>query len=119
MTMITDRGVEPVLPQWWTEEIAASWQRQRDAAMRSWRRDVDQRIPRDVSIVEHALAFGHGARSAYSQCTTWSAVAGHLRSDWNRLGNTGPASWGNVASIIEHEWRRAAGPGGDAAPTES
>lgn len=103
------------LPQWWNDQIQVSWMRSRDAALSDWSiRGVSPSTPTDGSIVEHALSFGHGARSAYPSCVTWDAASLHLRSDWTRLGNTGPASWDNVADIIQHEWRRAAGPGGDA-----
>lgn len=106
----------PTLPQWWSDQITAAWSRSRDAAIRDWSLRGDRSSPIDPAIVEHALAFGHGARSAYSQLVTWDAVAPHLRADWSRLGNVGTASWDRVGPIVEHEWLRAAGPGGDASP---
>lgn len=66
--------------------------------------------------MEHALAFGHGARSAYPGCSTWDDIEPRLRADWIALGNTGLAAWGRIAHIARHEWQRAAGPDGDAAP---
>jgi hypothetical protein len=109
---------EPIatLPRWWNDEIAAAWTRSRDAAMSDWTTRGDRRSI-DAAIVEHALAFGHGARSAYSELVTWDAVAPQLRADWIDLGNVGTASWDRVAPIVEHEWLRAAGPGGDASPS--
>ncbi|MBS1124717.1 MAG: hypothetical protein H6Q90_6945 [Deltaproteobacteria bacterium] len=107
------------LPQWWNAEIAAAWTRSRDAAISDWKIRGDRSSSVDAEGVEHALAFGHGARSAYSQLVTWDAVAPHLRADWIQLGNVGTASWDRVVPIIEHEWLRAAGPGGDASPDVS
>jgi hypothetical protein len=103
------------LPQWWNDEIAAAWNRARDAAMIDWKARGD-RLPIEPWILEHALAFGHGARSAYPRCETWDAVRGHLRDDWARLGNVDAASWDQVSRFVHHEWLRAAGPGGDASP---
>ena len=108
--------VDPKLPQWWTPVIAASWQRSREAALSDWHARGDRSTPVEMSIAEHALAFGHGARSAYPASPRWDAVAATLHADWTRLGNTGAAAWDRVAGIVRHEWARAAGPGGDAAP---
>lgn len=116
---MNDLSLNPKLPQWWNDRIAAAWRRSRDTAVSDWNVRGDRSSPMDPSIVEHALAFGHGARSAYSRCETWDAVCPPLRVDWTRLGNIGIASWDKVASIIRHEWLRAAGPGGDASPEPS
>lgn len=112
---MSDLSLNPKLPQWWNAPIDAAWRRSRDAAISDWRVRGD-RAPMDDSIVEHALAFGHGARSAYPSCATWDAVRLQLCADWTRLGNIGPASWDRIAHIVRHEWLRAAGPGGDAGP---
>ena len=98
--------------------MTASWQRQREMALRDWDGCRDRRIPMDPAIMEHALAFGHGARSAFPTCTTWDSIIVHLRADWIRLGNVGTAAWDKVAELVKHEWLRAAGPGGDASPEE-
>jgi hypothetical protein len=108
--------MSPNLPQWWTDTISAAWLRSREAALSDWHVRGDRSTPRDMSIVEHALAFGHGARSAYPNRTTWDALSPQLHADWTQLGNIGPAAWDRVADIIQHEWQRAAGPGGDAEP---
>ena len=113
---MSDLALNPILPQWWNDHLSESWQRQREAALQDWERSRDRTIPMDPAVAEHALAFGHGARSAFSTCTTWDAVSVHLRADWNRLGNTGVAAWDKVAELVRHEWQRAAGPGGDASP---
>jgi hypothetical protein len=113
---MSDLSLTPNLPQWWNDRIAAAWRRSRDAAVSDWKIRGDRSSPMDGSIVEHALAFGHGARSAYSRCATWDDVCPYLRADWTRLGNIGLASWDKVAGIVQHEWLRAAAPGGDAAP---
>ncbi|MCX5744822.1 MAG: hypothetical protein NT062_20230 [Proteobacteria bacterium] len=70
-----------------------------------------------AAIEEHALAFGHGARSAMPHHTSWEATSAEVEVDWIRLGNVGPAAWDKVAALVRHEWRRAAGPGGDAGPS--
>ena len=105
----------PTLPAWWNDRIDAAWSRSREAAISDWNVRGDRSCS-NPSILERALAFGHGARSAYSQLLTWDAVAPHLCADWTALGTAGPASWEMVVYIIQHEWRRAAGPGGDAEP---
>ena len=115
---MSDLDPTPHLPQWWNGHIDAAWRRSRDAAVGDWRVRGDQ-APIESAIVEHALAFGHGARSAYPSCVTWDAIHPQLRADWIRLGNTGPASWDQIAHIVRHEWQRAAGPDGDAAPEPS
>jgi len=112
---MTDLSLDPKVPQWWSEPIDAAWQRSRDAALSDWSVRGD-RFPMDGSIIEHALAFGHGGRSVYPTCETWDAVQPQLREDWIRLGNMGPAAWDRIAHIVRHEWLRAAGPGGDAGP---
>lgn len=112
---MSDLSLNPRLPQWWNDHIDAAWRRSRDAAVSDWGA-LGDRSPIESSIVEHALAFGHGARSAYPSCTTWDAIQLQLSADWSRLGNAGPASWDQIAHIVRHEWQRAAGPGGDAAP---
>ena len=112
---MSDHDPTPHLPQRWNEHIDAAWRRSRDAAVSDWHVRGD-RAPIESSIVEHALAFGHGARSAYPGCATWDAIQPQLRADWIRLGNTGSASWDRIAHIVRHEWQRAAGPDGDAAP---
>jgi len=116
---MSDPRNAPRLPPWWSRHIDAAWRRSRDAAVSDWSVRGDHSSPLDASIVEHALAFGHGARSAYARSETWDSVAPQLRDDWMHLGNTGIAAWENVVDIIQHEWRRAAGPGGDAAPEGS
>jgi len=108
----------PTLPPWWNDRIEAAWIRSREAAISDWNVRGD-RSSSNTSILEHALAFGHGARSAYSHLLTWDAVASHLHADWTALGTVGPASWDLVVQIIRHEWLRAAGPGGDAEPEAS
>lgn len=62
-------SLKPSLPQWWNDHIDAAWRRSRDAAISDWTVRGD-RAPIEPSIVEHALAFGHGARSAYSRSVT-------------------------------------------------
>lgn len=108
--------LDPRLPQWWSPEIDASWTRSRAAAVSDWIHHGDRSAPTDPSIEEHALAFGHGARSAFPTCTAWETAGPRLRADWIRLGNVGPAAWDKVSEIVRHEWSRAAGPGGDAGP---
>ncbi|HTJ42267.1 MAG TPA: hypothetical protein VL463_09255 [Kofleriaceae bacterium] len=103
-------------PQWWTDRIQAAWDRSREAAEADWRARGHPTTPMDRSIVELALAFGHGARSAYPHMTTWAAARPQLRADWVRLGHVGSAAWDRVVAIIRHEWARAAGPSGDAVP---
>jgi len=103
-------------PQWWTDGIAAAWSRSREAAINDWRRNGEPLPSLDDALAERALAFGHGARGAYSHVTTWDELAPQLRADWSDLGNVHAAAWERVAAIIRHEWLRAAGPGGDAAP---
>jgi hypothetical protein len=121
MTTMTDP--ESALPQWWNDRIEAAWRRSRAAAVREWEvlRVVTSPLDGalDASIEQQALAFGHGARSAYPDRVTWDTVAPQLRADWDRLGHVGPASWDAVAHIIRHEWTRAGGPGGDVAPERS
>ncbi|HEU4786670.1 MAG TPA: hypothetical protein VFS57_04655 [Gemmatimonadaceae bacterium] len=107
------------LPQWWNDRIEASWRRSREAAISDWNVRGDRSSSNNAAILEHALAFGHGARSAYPHLVTWDAVAPHLRADWIALGNVGPASWNLVDHLIRHEWLRAAGPGGDATPQDT
>jgi hypothetical protein len=111
---MSDLSLNPKLPQWWNDHIEAAWRRSRDAAVTDWSVRGDRSSPMDDAIVAHALAFGHGGRSAYSE--TWDAVQPQLRADWTRLGNVGPAAWDRIAHIVRHEWLRAAGPGGDAGP---
>jgi hypothetical protein len=111
---VSELGIR--LPQWWNDRIDAAWQRSRHAAISDWNVRGDHATSVDASIVEHALAFGHGARSAYSSCLAWNTVSARLRADWIGLGCVGPASWRSVVAIIRHEWSRAAGPGGDAEP---
>lgn len=113
---MSDLSLNPKLPQWWNDHIAAAWRRSRDAAVTDWSVCGDRSSPIDDAIVEHALAFGHGGRSAYSGCETWDAVQPQLCADWTRLGNMGPAAWDQIADIVRHEWLRAAGPGGDVGP---
>jgi hypothetical protein len=113
---MSDLSLNPKLPQWWNDHIEAAWRRSRDAAVTDWSVRGDRSSPMDDAIVAHALAFGHGGRSAYSGCETWDAVQPQLRADWTRLGNVGPAAWDRIAHIVRHEWLRAAGPGGDAGP---
>jgi len=107
---------EARLPQWWSDRIQTAWDRSHDAAEADWRARGDHATPTDPAIVELALAFGHGARSAYPHVTTWAAVCAQLESDWVRLGHVGPAAWDRVIEIVRHEWLRAAGPSGDAVP---
>jgi hypothetical protein len=107
---------EAPLPPWWSAGIAAAWARVHDTAVTDWHARGD-RFPMQASIIEQALAFGHGARSAYPHLVTWEAVGPQLHLDWTRLGNINAASWDTVAHIVRHEWLRAAGPGGDAAPS--
>lgn len=105
----------PTHPPWWSEQIANAWARSRAAALADWHARGD-RFPMEGWIIDHALAFGHGARSAYPRLVTWEAAGPQLQGDWVHLGNVGPASWDKVAHIVRHEWLRAAGPGGAAAP---
>ena len=103
-------------PTWWSHQIEASWKRSRDAALGDWRVQGDHSKPLDSAIVEQALAFGHGARSAYPHQTSWVSACPRLRIDWDRLGHVEAGAWDQVVDVVRHEWLRAAGPGGDAAP---
>jgi|SRR6185312_4714185 len=114
--MIDMRDLDAQFPQWWSDEIAESWRRSRAAALGDWERRGDHSIPIDATIIEHALAFGHGARCAYPHYTSWDAAWPQLRADWIGLGQVGPAAWSRIVDVVRHEWLRAAGPGGDAAP---
>ena len=111
---MSDLGLR--LPPWWNDHIDAAWIRSRDAAVSDWSVRGDRSAPMDTATVEHALAFGHGARGAYPHCATWDSLCPQLRNDWIHLGNVGPAAWDRVVNVIRHEWLRAAGPGGDAGP---
>jgi len=104
------------LPQWWSESIQEAWDRSRDAAVSSWWVRGDHSVPLDALVLEEALAFGHGARSAYPREVSWDALCPQLREDWIGLGHVGTASWDRVAATVHHEWVRAGGPGGDATP---
>ncbi|HSD87983.1 MAG TPA: hypothetical protein VLB44_10735 [Kofleriaceae bacterium] len=110
------RETEAKLPQWWSHHIQESWNRSRDAALGDWSVHGDRSMPIDAAITEAALAFGHGARAAYPHLTSWDMVCPELRIDWVRLGHVGPAAWSRVVDVVRHEWLRAAGPDGDAAP---
>lgn len=103
------RDLDENLPQWWSDRIQAAWGRCRDAANADWRAQGDHSTV-DPAIIDVALAFGHGARSAYPHVTTWAAACAQLRSDWIRLGHVGPAAWDRIVEIVRHEWLRAAGP---------
>ena len=108
--------IGPSLPRWWDDRIDAAWSRSRAAAINDWHFHGERSETLDHALEERALAFGHGARSAYPHLTTWDVLWPRLRVEWNRLGNVGLASWDHVAELIRHEWQRSAGPGGDAAP---
>jgi hypothetical protein len=110
------RDPDSKLPQWWSDQIQDAWNRSRHLALDHWRVEGNHSIPIDAAVVEQALAFGHGARSAYPHQTSWDAVRPQLRTDWIGLRHLGQAAWDRVSDVIRHEWLRAAGPGGDAAP---
>jgi hypothetical protein len=111
------RDLDVKLPPWWSDQIEAAWNRSRDAALADWHLRGDRSMRIDAATIEDALAFGHGARSAYSHETLWDVVSSRLRADWTHLGHVGPAAWEHVVDVIRHEWLRAAGPGGDAPPS--
>jgi len=104
------RDPDSRLPQWWSDPIQAAWDRSRDAAIVDWHVRGDHSTPIETALVEDALAFGHGARSAFPHQTSWDALGPQLRADWIRLGHVGPAAWDRVAEVVRHEWLRAAGP---------
>jgi hypothetical protein len=110
------RDLDVELPQWWSDRIQAAWDRAREAALAAWQVRREYSAPIDPAIAELAIAFGHGARSAFPYLTTWDAVRPQLRADWIRLGHVGPAAWDQIAELVRNEWLRAAGPSGDAAP---
>jgi hypothetical protein len=104
------RDPDSRLPQWWSDAIEAAWGRSRDAAIVDWRVRGDQSTPIESALVEDALAFGHGARSAFPHQISWDTLCPQLRADWIRLGHVGPAAWDQVAEVVRHEWLRAGGP---------
>ncbi len=73
---MNDLGL-PTHPQWWSDAIATAWARAREAATTDWHARGD-RFPIQSSILDEALAFGHGARSAYPSLATWEAMSPQL-----------------------------------------
>ena len=70
-------------------EIQAAWDRSREAALVDWDGGRDHTAPIDTALVEHALAFGHGARSAYPHLTSWDEASPQL-----------PAGLGKLTTVV-------------------
>jgi hypothetical protein len=94
-------------PPWWGDIAVTSWTRSRDKIFREWWACRTHAVPLEDAIVEAALAFGHGARSAYAHHTSWATLASQLRVDWIGLGYVGPVGWDQIAEIVRHAWSRA------------
>jgi hypothetical protein len=73
----------------------------RDAILREWRACSSHAAPLEDAVVEAALAFGHGARSAYGHHTSWATLSPQLRVDWIGLGHVG---WDQIAEVVRHAW---------------
>jgi hypothetical protein len=91
-------------PLWWGDVDETTWTRVRDAVLRDWRARSEHAATIEDAIVEAALAFGHGARSAYEHHNSWAALSAQLRIDWIGLGHCGTAAWDEIADIVKHAW---------------
>ena len=91
-------------PLWWGDVDETSWKRVRGAILSDWRACSTHAAPIEDTVVEAALAFGHGARNAYAHHTSWATLSAQLRVDWIGLGHEG---WDQIAEIVRHAWLRS------------
>lgn len=93
---------------WWTDRIAASWEKAKASAMAEWEKVTADTKKLEQAVVERALAFGHGARSAFSKVEAWTdQLERDLGKEWERLESGGAAAWAKVRDTVKHEWQRA------------
>jgi hypothetical protein len=93
---------------WWNDRIAASWEKAKASALAEWAKVTADTKKLEKAVAERALAFGHGARSAFSKVEVWTdQIERDLGKEWERLGNGGAAAWAKVRDAVKHEWQRA------------
>jgi argininosuccinate lyase len=101
-------------PGWWTRANDLSWAKVKTRIMDEWHRiqqeaskldkKLDQKLNR--SAEEHAVAFGHGARSAYERFTAWTTeFEKKLEEDWKAMGAA--QRWEKVRDAIKHGWEQS------------
>ncbi len=92
---------------WWNDRIAASWEKAKATALAEWAKVAGETRKLEKAVVERALAFGHGARNAFSKAEAWTdQLERDLGREWERLGNDGAATWAKVRDTVKHEWQR-------------
>lgn len=103
-------------PAWWNDKIAASWTVAKNLAMTEWKKVAADGKKMKEEVVEGALAFGHGARKAYTKFEAWTDdFERDLSDEWKRLGNDATESWEKVRDAVKSEWQRATAKQADAA----
>jgi len=97
-------------PNWWNDKVESSWNSAKKEAVADWDRLVGAEKKVTNEIAEDAMAFGHGARSAYDKFQAWgNDLEKKLEEDWTGLGKGSDASWDKVRAAVQHQWQRAAG----------
>jgi len=100
---------EPKKPAWWTEKIAASWDKAKATAVAEWAKLNERTVGLEKKVAERAMAFGHGARVQFDKLVVWTDdVEKQLAEEWERLGNDGEAAWSKVRDTVKTQWQRAA-----------
>ncbi len=103
----------PRRPAWWSERDEQTWNSVKERILAGWSKieqhaaKLDARL--DAAAREQAVAFGHGARTAYRRITAWTAeFEKKLEEDWKAMGAVG--RWEKVREPIKHGWEQATAP---------
>ena len=95
------------LPRWWTESLESSWARVKTEAVADWKKGVGVENKLENDLAEEAMAFGHGARSAYQKFSAWGGeLEETLKADWKK-GHSGEGAWEKVHDAVRHGWKCA------------
>lgn len=104
-------------PSWWSDNIAASWNKAKATAVYEWQKlnsatTKDKVAALRADIAEKAMAFGHGARvhasAGAAKVTQWTdQLEKELSEEWTRLGHDGEAAWTKVRDTVKAQWNKA------------
>ena len=98
-------------PQWWSKVEDLSWDKVKGSLTDEWQKVAGGAQKLEHKLAENAIAFGHGAKSAYNQTAQkmdgWSdEVEKRLKADWEKTHKDASVTWDKVRDAVKHGWER-------------
>jgi hypothetical protein len=102
----TEHAIKDPSLRWWST-TPVGWADVSESLYARWRHHGNSEPWLEKDVVEGAMAFGYGSRTAYGELLPWKELESQLEADWKESGREPEHAWRNVFHAIKFGWSAA------------